>query len=253
MVDTNSEHEMWTVPHCWIADTMVVCHRWRFPKGPLQSSKYHSLWWTSCTWCFLAASSEWAASSSHRPDDVNENKLQPNISAVGKYTKTYEGKKGKITISLVSQMILPEFSEMEKSPISQIVLKFAQTTKVIRDLNMNTNISHQRPMIGHFCQFLEWHHWYWNDMFYPVVISAVNVSWHPEIPDLHHQPFSNQTVPGGQISVDKMKGSEVHHARGNLSCDVEHLRKGQLTHRRNLHLVQDTSIWTVSPVQTQHT
>lgn len=110
MVDTNFEHQMWTVPHCWIADTMVVCHRWRFPKGPLQSSKYHSLWWTSCTWCFLAASSEWVASSSHRPDDVNENRSQPNISAVGKYTKTYKGKKGKITISLVSQMILPDLN-----------------------------------------------------------------------------------------------------------------------------------------------
>ncbi len=127
--------------------------------------------------------------------------------------------------------------------------------RYVRDLNMN-------QIICHFCYlqyiFPNFRRNIWDNaktemVFYPVVISAVNVSRHPKVPDLHHLTVSNQTVPGGQVSVDEMKGSEVHHARGNLSCEVEHLRKSQLTHQRNLHLIQDTSIWTVSPVQKPHT
>ncbi len=56
-------------PHCWTAGTRAVCRRWRSPRGPHQSSRCHSPWWTSCTWCSPEASSGLAALYVHPPEE----------------------------------------------------------------------------------------------------------------------------------------------------------------------------------------
>lgn len=85
---------------------------------------------------------------------------------------------------------------------------------------------------------------------YPVVIGAVDVSGHAEVSDLHQQIGSDQAVPGGQVPVHKVLGSQVHHARGNLAGDVEHLGESQLAFRlARLPIHEDHSIWPMGPVR----
>lgn len=61
------ESDKMNIPHYLPAETMAACRRWRFPRGWRRSSKHHSPSWTSCTWCFLVASSEWVAWCVHPP------------------------------------------------------------------------------------------------------------------------------------------------------------------------------------------
>ena len=50
----------------------------------------------------------------------------------------------------------------------------------------------------------------------PVVIGGIHISGHAKVSYLHHQPSANQTVPGGQVSVDEVLGRYVHHSFSHL-------------------------------------
>ena len=63
---------------------------------------------------------------------------------------------------------------------------------------------------------------------HPVVVSAVHVPGHPEVPDFHQEVLTDQAVPSGQISVHKVLGRQVDHARCYLLGDVQHLGLRQL-------------------------
>ena len=63
---------------------------------------------------------------------------------------------------------------------------------------------------------------------YSVVVRAVHISGHAEVSDLDQQVLPHQTVPGGQVPVDKVLGGQVDHAGCDLLGDVQHLRLGQL-------------------------
>lgn len=86
---------------------------------------------------------------------------------------------------------------------------------------------------------------------HPVVVCAVDVSRHAEVPDLDHQALSHQTVAGRQVAVDKVQRCQVDHARGDLGGDLQHLRQSELTQRGHLGLLQDTSIGAVSSTDTR--
>lgn len=83
---------------------------------------------------------------------------------------------------------------------------------------------------------------------HPVVIGAVDVSGHAKVSDLDHQALSHQTVAGCQVAVDEVQGRQVHHARGDLGSNVQHLGQCELTQRGHLRLLQDTSVRAVSSV-----
>lgn len=81
---------------------------------------------------------------------------------------------------------------------------------------------------------------------YPVVVTAVNVPGHAEVSNLNQQAIAHQTITGCKISVDKVLGAQVDHARGNLSGDVQHLGKAQLSVRLQwLAIYQDHGVWAV--------
>lgn len=71
---SGGSHPAHRAPHCWTAGTRAVCHTWRSPTTRPPSSRHHFLWWTSCTWCSLEASSEWAALCGHQPGGEGVNK-----------------------------------------------------------------------------------------------------------------------------------------------------------------------------------
>lgn len=71
---SRGSHPAHCAPHCWTAGTRAVCHMWRSPTTRPPGSRHHFLWWTSCTWCSLEASSEWAASCGHQPGGKEVNK-----------------------------------------------------------------------------------------------------------------------------------------------------------------------------------
>lgn len=79
-----------------------------------------------------------------------------------------------------------------------------------------------------------------------VVICAVDVSGHAKVPDLDHEVLPHQTVASGQVPVDEVQGRQVDHPRRDLSSDVKHLRQRELTQRRQLGLLQDVGVRTVS-------
>lgn len=66
---------------------------------------------------------------------------------------------------------------------------------------------------------------------YPVVVGAVHVPGHPEVPNLHQEVLAHQAVAGGQVPVHEVLGGQVDHARGDLLRDVQHLRLRQLGRR----------------------
>lgn len=66
---------------------------------------------------------------------------------------------------------------------------------------------------------------------YPVVVGAVHVPGHAEVPNFHQQVLPHQAVPGGQVTVHKVLGRQVDHACCNLLCDMQHLRLRQLAGR----------------------
>lgn len=63
---------------------------------------------------------------------------------------------------------------------------------------------------------------------YPVVVAAVDVPGHAKVSNLDQKAVADQAVAGCQISVHKVLRAQVHHARGNLSGNVQHLGKAQL-------------------------
>ena len=90
---------------------------------------------------------------------------------------------------------------------------------------------------------------HWGRPPYPVVIGAVDVSGHAKVSDLHQQVGSNQAVPGGEVPVHEVLGGQVHHARGDLTGDVEHLGEPQLAFRLAwLPIHKDHRIWPMGPV-----
>lgn len=82
---------------------------------------------------------------------------------------------------------------------------------------------------------------------HPVVVSAVHVPGHPEIPDFHQEVLADQAVAGGQISVHEVLGRQVDHARGYLLGDVQHLGLCQL--RRWVAFGHQHGIRPVGPVE----
>lgn len=56
----------------------------------------------------------------------------------------------------------------------------------------------------------------------------------------------HQTVASSQVPVDEVQGRQVDHPRRDLSGDVKHLRQRERPQRRQLGLLQDVSIGTVS-------
>lgn len=81
---------------------------------------------------------------------------------------------------------------------------------------------------------------------YPVVVTAVDVPGHAEVSDLDQKAVAHQAVAGCQISVNKVLGGQVHHAWGNLGCDVQHLGKAQFAVGLQwLAVHQDHGVWTV--------
>lgn len=82
---------------------------------------------------------------------------------------------------------------------------------------------------------------------HPIIIRAVDVPGHSEVSDLHHQALPDQAVAGRQVTVDKVQGGQVDHARGDLGGDVQHLRQRELTQQGHLGLLQDASVGAVSP------
>lgn len=82
---------------------------------------------------------------------------------------------------------------------------------------------------------------------HPVVVSAVHVPGHPEIPDFHQEVLADQAVAGGQISVHEVLGRQVDHARGYLLGDVQHLGLCQL--RRRVAFGHQHGIRPVGPVE----
>ena len=91
--------------------------------------------------------------------------------------------------------------------------------------------------------------WPWGLFFgtatHPVVVSAVHVPGHAEVPDLHQEVLAHQAVPGGQVSVHEVLGRQVDHARSNLLGDVQHLRLRQL--RRRVALGHQHGVRSVRP------
>lgn len=63
---------------------------------------------------------------------------------------------------------------------------------------------------------------------HPVIICAVNVSGHAEVPYFYEKSISHQAVPGCQITVNKMLRGQVDHACCNLAGYVKHLGQTQL-------------------------
>lgn len=85
---------------------------------------------------------------------------------------------------------------------------------------------------------------------HPVVVSAVDVSGHAEVSDLHQQPVPHQAVACRQVSVHKVLRRQVHHARCDLSGDVQHLGQTQLPVRlQRLAVDQDHGVRAVSSVR----
>lgn len=85
---------------------------------------------------------------------------------------------------------------------------------------------------------------------YPVVVGAVDIAGHAEVPDLHHQAVAvaDQAVAGGQVPVDKVQGGQVHHPGGHLRGDLQHLAEGQLPAGLAAPMaLQDLGIWPVGP------
>lgn len=66
---------------------------------------------------------------------------------------------------------------------------------------------------------------------HPIVVGAVHVPGHAEVPNFHQQVLPHQAVPGGQVTVYKVLGRQVDHAGCNLLSDVKHLRLRQLSGR----------------------
>ena len=81
---------------------------------------------------------------------------------------------------------------------------------------------------------------------YPVVVAAVDVPGHAEVSDLHQQAVAHQAVACCQVSVHKVLRPQVHHARGDLRGDVQHLRQTQLpVGLQRLAVHQDHGVRTV--------
>ena len=79
---------------------------------------------------------------------------------------------------------------------------------------------------------------------YPVVVAAVDVPGHAKVSNLDQKAIAHQTIAGCQISVDKVLGAQVDHTRGNLSGDVQHLGKAQLSVGLQwLAVYQDHGVW----------
>lgn len=81
---------------------------------------------------------------------------------------------------------------------------------------------------------------------HPIVICAVDVSRHAKVPNFNHELLPHQTVASSQVPVDKVQGRQVDHPRRDLSGDVKHLLQRERPQRRQLGLLQDVSVGTVS-------
>jgi len=82
---------------------------------------------------------------------------------------------------------------------------------------------------------------------HPVIIGAVDVPGHAEVPDLHHQLVTHQAVAGGQVAVDEVEGGEVDHARCDLRGDLQHVAQRQLPAPPLLPLLQHLGVGAVGP------
>lgn len=80
---------------------------------------------------------------------------------------------------------------------------------------------------------------------HPIVVGAVHIPRHPEVPNFHQQVLSHQAVPGGQVTVHKVLGRQVDHACCDLLSDVQHLRLRQLSGR--VTFCHQHRIWPVCP------
>lgn len=84
---------------------------------------------------------------------------------------------------------------------------------------------------------------------YPIVVSAVDVSWHSEVSNFHEQPVAHQAVACRQVTVHKVLRRQVDHPWCDLSGYVQHLRQTQFPiGLKWLSVNQDHCIWTVSSV-----
>lgn len=82
---------------------------------------------------------------------------------------------------------------------------------------------------------------------HPVVVGAVHVPGHPEVPDFHQEVLANQAVAGGQISVHKVLGRQVDHSCCYLLGNVQHLGLGEL--RRRVAFGHQHSIRPMGPAE----
>ena len=56
---------------------------------------------------------------------------------------------------------------------------------------------------------------------YPVVVGAVDISWHAEVAYFDHHFITDETVPGGEISVDEMLRGQIIHTGSYLDGYVD--------------------------------
>lgn len=88
---------------------------------------------------------------------------------------------------------------------------------------------------------------------HPVVVGAVDVSGHAKVSYLDQQVFSDQAVPGCQVSVDKVLRGQVDHASSNLLGNVQHLGLCELHQDTVLTVCHEHGVRTVGPAATSST
>lgn len=71
-----------------------------------------------------------------------------------------------------------------------------------------------------------------------VVVPTVQVSAHAKVSDLYRVVFTNQAIPRGQVSMDKVQRGEVLHPRCYLSCHI-----AQMTETGEKR--EETGLWVV--------
>lgn len=83
---------------------------------------------------------------------------------------------------------------------------------------------------------------------YPIVICTVDISGHPKVSDLHQEILPDQAISCRQVSVNKVLGSQIHHARGYLLRNIQHLRLSELCLLLHLSISHQDCIGTMSPM-----
>lgn len=55
--------------------------------------------------------------------------------------------------------------------------------------------------------------------FYLVIITSVDIPRHAEVCYFNCEIFSNQTIPAGEVSMNKVLASEIVHSASDLDSD----------------------------------